>query len=170
MPNVAIHDHLFLSHAPQDWALAEWLTLRLTTEGYRVWCSRFPLLGGERYPRDIGAAVTERAFCVLALVSRASRSAPNTREEQALALDVGRTRHTNFLIALAVDEESAAVGPPALPGAPLIPFHERWETGFTQLHAALRSVEAPRPLTNGADVALQAREFLASRRSWHTVL
>ena len=170
MSSVAVQDHLFLSHAPADWALAEWLTLHLTTEGYRVWCSRFPLLGGERYPRNVRAAIAERTFRVLALVSRTSHSAPAAAAERALALDAAPARGSGFLIALTVDEECAATGQVAFPSTPLIPFHERWETGFAQLLATLRSVEAPRPLANGADVALEAREFLKSRRSWHTVL
>src|SRR5438093_12082818 len=45
-----VRDHLFISYATEDWPLAEWLTRRLTAEGYRVWCDRFKLLGGESYP------------------------------------------------------------------------------------------------------------------------
>jgi hypothetical protein len=40
-------DHLFINYATEDGEFAEWLTLRLTTEGYKVWCDRIKLLGGE---------------------------------------------------------------------------------------------------------------------------
>ena len=49
-------EHLFISYAWEDGALAEWLTLKLTAEGYRVWCDRFKILGGERWPEDIDDA------------------------------------------------------------------------------------------------------------------
>src|SRR5437660_515138 len=38
---------LFISYATEDAALAQWLTLKLTAAGYRVWCDRVKLLGGE---------------------------------------------------------------------------------------------------------------------------
>jgi len=44
-----MQDHLFISYATEDVVLAEWLTRKLTTLGYRVWCDRFELLGGERF-------------------------------------------------------------------------------------------------------------------------
>ena len=67
-----VADHLFISYAWEDAALAEWLTLQLTNLGYAVWCDRFELLGGESYPRDIDAAIKDRRFRVLA------RSCPQT--------------------------------------------------------------------------------------------
>jgi hypothetical protein len=54
-------DHLFVSYAWEDGALAEWLTLKLTAEGYRVWCDRFKILGGEMIDID----VIEEAFRML---------------------------------------------------------------------------------------------------------
>lgn len=57
-----MRDHLFLSYATEDWPLAEWLTRRLTAEGYRVWCDRFKLLGGESYPKDIDMALEHETF------------------------------------------------------------------------------------------------------------
>jgi hypothetical protein len=48
---------LRLSYATEDAALADWLTLKLTAEGYLVWCDRFKMLGGERWPEDIDKAI-----------------------------------------------------------------------------------------------------------------
>lgn len=45
--HIASPDHLFISYAKADAAIARWLTLKLTAEGYRVWCDKFKLLGGE---------------------------------------------------------------------------------------------------------------------------
>ena len=36
----------------------EWLALRLTAEGYKVWCDCFKFLDGESYPKD-----TLNQFC-----------------------------------------------------------------------------------------------------------
>src|SRR5438045_6308152 len=49
--NPIVRDHLFISYATEDRSLAEWLTRKLTADGYRVWCDCFSLLGGESYPR-----------------------------------------------------------------------------------------------------------------------
>jgi len=67
-----MQDHLFISYATEDVVLAEWLTRKLTTLGYRVWCDRFELLGGERFPRDIDRAIKEDTFRVIALLSKTS--------------------------------------------------------------------------------------------------
>jgi len=45
MAEATQRDHLFISYATEDGALAEWLTLKLTAAGYRVWCD---LVGAAR--------------------------------------------------------------------------------------------------------------------------
>lgn len=163
-------DHLFVSFSPEDWALAEWLTLRLTREGYRVWCARFPILDGERYPRDVEDAIRFRAFRVLALVSRAALANPATTREWTLALDRGPARGQSRLVPLAVEVVDVRELDWAATDSAPISFDERWEAGFDRLLTTLRSVDAPRPLVDGERVAMEARHFMASRRSWHTVL
>jgi len=69
-------DHLFISYATEDSDLAEWLAVRLAAEGYKVWCDRTHLLGGESYPNDIDHAIKEHTFRLLALLSRASLRKP----------------------------------------------------------------------------------------------
>ena len=167
---MSARDHLFVSFARDDWALAEWLTLRLTREGYRLWCSRFPVLGGESYPRQVEEAIATRAFRVLVLVSRAALSDANTMRDSTLALELGRQREESLLVPLLVND----VEPTSFDGVfgtpPRISFCERWETGLTALLATLTEAGAPRPVPDGERVADEARQFLASRRSWHTVL
>jgi hypothetical protein len=65
-----LREHLLINYATEDWALAEWLTRKLSAEGYRVWCDRFKLLGGESYPREIDDAIKNRTFRMLSLLSR----------------------------------------------------------------------------------------------------
>ena len=107
MRNVTTRDHLFISYATEDSDFAEWLAVRLTAEGYKVWCDRTHLLGGESYPDDIDHAIKDRAFRLLALLSRASLRKPNPRKERTLALNIARERQTDFLIPLNVDGLSA---------------------------------------------------------------
>lgn len=38
--SVEARDHVFINYASEDSDFAEWLTLRLSGEGYRVWCDR----------------------------------------------------------------------------------------------------------------------------------
>lgn len=90
-----MRDHLFLSYATEDWPLAEWLTRRLTAEGYRVWCDRFKLLGGESYPKDIDIALEHETFRVLALLSRSSLHKDNPRRERTKALNLATWRLAN---------------------------------------------------------------------------
>ena len=80
-----LRDHLFLSYAGEDGALAKWLTLKLVSEGYRVWCDRVKLLGGESYPKDISTAIRERTFRFVPLLSHYSIAKENPLKERTLA-------------------------------------------------------------------------------------
>ncbi len=163
-------DHLFLSSADRDWALAEWLALRLTAEGYRIWSRRFPLLGGERYPRNPERAITVDTFRLLALLSRASLSSPDAIRSLEQAIGIGRERQVEFLILLEAEDWAAGDMPPLLHDLARIPFSRSWGAGLAELLAKLRAIEAPRPLLDGARIAREAREYMIARRSWHTVL
>ena len=65
----AKRDHLFISYAIEQAALAEWLTLKLTAEGYAAWCDRVKLLDGESYPKAIDKAIKERSFRLIGILS-----------------------------------------------------------------------------------------------------
>ena len=97
-------DHLFVSYAVEDAQFAKWLTLKLTAEGYKVWCDRVKLLGGESYPRDIDEAIKKQTFRVLALLSYDSIDKPNPRKERTLAHNISRDRELDFIIPIKVDQ------------------------------------------------------------------
>jgi hypothetical protein len=40
-------DHLFVSYAGEDGLFVDWICRKLVSEGYKVWCDRLKLLGGE---------------------------------------------------------------------------------------------------------------------------
>src|SRR5690242_5913167 len=86
-------DHLFLSYAWEDAALAEWLYRKLTAAGYLVWCDRFKVFGGDRWPKDIDDAIRRRTFRLIALISRFSLEKPNPTKERQLALALSKERN-----------------------------------------------------------------------------
>ena len=149
-------DHLFVSYAYEDEALAEWLALRLTSEGYKVWIDRFKLLGGESYPRDIDKAIKERAFRVLALLSRHSLYKPNPVKERTLALNLQRHRQEELLIPLNVDNLRPDELDWMTSDITFIPFWDSWATGLAQLCKKLVRVDAPRQVKDGMRIAANA--------------
>ena len=142
-------DHLFVSYASEDGQFAKWLTLKLTVEGYKVWCDRVKLLGGESYPRDIDKAIKEQTFRVLALLSHDSIDKPNPRKERTLAHNISRERELDFIIPIKVDR----IGPTELDwmtsDLTYIDFSDNWAAGFARLLEKLESLGAPRPLADG---------------------
>lgn len=141
--DISMQDHLFISYASEDYSVAEWLTLKLTTEGYKVWCDQVKLLGGESYPKDIDKALKERTYRVLALISKHSLNKENPTKERTLALNIGKKRQIEFLIPLNLDETSPSELNWMISDITFIPFHEMAE-GFSRLLKKLNSIETPK--------------------------
>ena len=154
--STATRDHLFISYAYEDEALAEWLALRLTSEGYKVWIDRFELLGGESYPLDIDQAIKNRTFRLLALLSRSSLTKPNPLKERTLALNLQRQRDEEFLLTLNVDNLRPDEMDWMTSDIIFIPFSESWAGGLVQLLKKLASVHAPKQAGDGMGIAANA--------------
>lgn len=168
-------EHLFISYANEDAALAEWLTLKLTAAGYRVWCDRVKLLGGESYPRDIDTAIKEQAYRMIALLSKHSVDKPNPVKERTLAHNISRERHEDFLIPINVDGIRASELDWMTSDLTFIAFHDNWARGLAQLLRKLQSVSTPCPLSNGKEIAaswFDSTESLTSvpERLWANLL
>ncbi|MFQ5473893.1 MAG: toll/interleukin-1 receptor domain-containing protein, partial [Dehalococcoidia bacterium] len=152
-------DLLFISYAWEDGAVAEWLTLKLTALGYRVWCDRFEMLGGEPWPADVDDAIRNHAFRLLHLVSKHSLHKPNPTKERELALALGRERGIpDFLIPLNLDGTKPSELPWRLIDVTYIPFQD-WGAGLQQLLKQLDRKGAPRSL-GARGVAVAATAFL----------
>lgn len=137
-------DHLFISYATEDAALADWLARKLATSGYLVWMDRLKMLGGESWPNDIDEAIKERTFRVLHLVSRNSLNKPNPSKERTLALGIATDREINdFLIPLNCDNTRPLDLPWLISDVNFIPF-ENWAIGFAQLLKKLEKINAPK--------------------------
>lgn len=146
-PSEPNRDHLFISYAWEDGALAEWLTLKLTAEGYRVWCDRFKMLGGERWPEDIDKAIKTRTFRMLHLLSQHSLHKENPSKERQLALTISKERSEDFLIPLNLDGTPPLSLPWQLTDITYVAFHN-WATGLSQLLKKLIKIDAPRPIAD----------------------
>jgi len=157
-----LQEHLFISYAWENCALADWLVRQLTAHGYRVWCDRFEMLGGEPFPKIIDEAIKTRTFRLIALLSRYSLNKPNPRKERTLALSLSRERGIDFMIPLNVDGLKASELPWDYSDLTYIPF-ENWWTGLEQLLAKLTKLGAPRPITVDDGRAIAAATFLPQR-------
>lgn len=149
-------DHLFISYASEDGAFAEWLALRLTAEGYKVWIDRFKLLGGESYPEDIDWAIKGRTFRLLALLSRNSIHKPNPRRERTLALNLQDSREEELVIPLNVDGLDPTELDWMTTDITFVPFSRSWATGLAQLLEKLDEVNAPKDPADGREIAASA--------------
>lgn len=152
-------EHLFISYAIEDAPLARWLTLKLTIEGYNVWCFEFQMLGGESFPKEIDAAIKARTFRMLGLISRASVKKDNPIKEWTLAQALGKERKVDFLIPLNVDGVKPTELPWTLSDTNWISFSTLgWAGAFRQLLKLLDKIQTPR--TTPAKTVITPEMFL----------
>ena len=166
----SVQDHLFISYAWENCALPDWLVRQLTLRGYRVWCDRFEMLGGESFPKTIDGVIKTRSFRLIALLSRHSLDKANPRKERTLALNLGRQWEIDFMIPLNVDGLKASELPWDYSDLTYIPFKD-WAAGLEQLLRVLAKAGAPRPLTEAQGRAFVRETYLPQhvilrRDSW----
>jgi hypothetical protein len=150
--------HIFLSYVQNDWGLAEWLTRKLTTEGYLVWCERYNLFGGESYPDSIDDAANNLAFCMIALYSKASLNNQEVMRHRHLALSIGKQRSSEFLLPLNVDRINVRRLDRETSSLVFIPFYDSWGEGLAQLLKKLETMKCPKTSLDGNRIA--ATEYL----------
>ena len=147
-------DHLFISSVGEDRVFADWLTKKLTAEGYFVWCEQFKLFGGETYPDDVDEAIKNRTFRFLGLYSRASLRNPEVMRQRSLALNIANERNQDFLIPLNVDGVSDLQLDHMTKTLRFIPF-DNWAAGLKQLLEKLKSINCPQSLLHGRRIAAE---------------
>ncbi len=149
-------DHIFISYVPEDTALAEWLSRKLTAEGYLVWCDRFRSLGGDGYPSDVDAAIQQRVSRVVALYSEVSLRNPDIVRQRAIALGIGQAQIPNFLIPLRIENIPADQLDQKTRELVFVPFETNWSAGLQYLFNKLELLTCPKPLSNGKAIAAGA--------------
>lgn len=149
-------DHVFISSAPEDRILASWLARRLAAEGYLVWYEHLNLLGGEVYPESVDEVIRDRAFCVIALYSRASLVNPEVARQRARALSIGEGRNCDFFIPIDVDGINLSQVDRVASSLVFIPFTNSWASGLQQLLRKLDASGCPKPLYHGKTMVAQS--------------
>ncbi len=150
-------DHVFISYASEHSALCDWLARRLASQGYAVWYDRLKLLGGEDWPKDIDAAIDGRTFRMLALLSRASVKKEHPTGEWLKGRAIGkRLRIEDFVIPLNTEGLRPHEIPWYLQTINYIPFAPSWANGLGNLLAKLTSVNTPKTLAAGPQLAVQS--------------
>lgn len=149
-------DHLFISYAPKDRVLADWLAKRLTAEGYLVWCEHLKLLGGEKFPEDVDQAIKNQTFCLIALYSQSSLINPDLILQRSIALTIAQEKPKDFLIPIDVDGIEKTKLDSRTRLLKFILFQDNWAEGLKNLLKKLESVNCPKPLPDAAGVALAA--------------
>jgi hypothetical protein len=130
-----MRDIVFISHAnPEDNEFALWLTLRLASEGYPVWCDLAKLLGGEDFWKDIEDVLRQRTIKFLYILSRTSNQKTGSLQELAVAKDVQKHNTINdFVIPLHIDDLPYSDVNIELHRINSIAFENNWAKGLAQL-------------------------------------
>lgn len=143
--------HLFISYAPEDLPVANWLARKLAALGYPIWFDKLKTLGGEPWPHSLDEIVKDRTFRMLALVSEHSTRKKKPLKEHMLAQRVVRQQNiSDFFIPLTLDDSELD---PLIAAAPAIPFENDWGNGLETLLKRLDSLKAKRSLKDGASLA-----------------
>ena len=152
-----VRDHMFISYASEQSALCDWLSRKLASAGYAVWYDRLKLLGGEDWPDDIDKAIDLRTFRMLALLSRSSMSKTNPQGEWMKGRAIGnKLGIKDFVIPLNTEGLRPEEIKWNLQTINYIPFAPSWAEGFAALLKKLESIDAPRVLQNGPQLAKES--------------
>jgi hypothetical protein len=144
--------HLFINYATEDVALARWLAQKLAARGHAVWFDKLKPLGGEPWPHTPREAIKLRSFRVLSLISESSLRKKRPSTERTLAAHTGRQLEiSDFIIPLSVDGNAPDK---SVPSRSNISFENSWIGGWKALVKKLDSIQAPRALKNGTQLAV----------------
>lgn len=125
-------DTLVIDHAPDQYALATWLSRRLQLAGYRVWCYGTAPLAGENADESIRALMDSRAKRYLPVLSEKSLSDADfvSRCGTAAARD-------GLLLPCFASAGDVSRLPTSARTVTAIRFSESWSTGLRQLLESL---------------------------------
>ena len=141
--------HIFISHANSryDNEFALWLSLRLTREGYKVWCDLTMLLGGEYHWVEIEKAISQSSKFIYILSNESNTSDPDNGEfaELSRARELGRDpNRTDFVMPALIERLSSSLSS-KLRGVNIIDFERRgWANGLANILEKLEIDEIPR--------------------------
>lgn len=141
-----MRDKIFISHAnPEDNEFARWLTLRLISEGYPVWCDLVRLKGGEDFWRNIEEAIRERTTKFIYVLSRVSNVKLGPLQELAVAKAVAtQPGMQDFVLPVHIDDLAYNEMNIEIKRLTAIPFDTGWAKGLQQLLEKLEQDSIPK--------------------------
>ncbi len=146
-------DLLFINYAREDEAVALWVAVKLTADGYRTWFDQRQCLGGEPFPLDIETAIKVRTFRMLSVLSRNSMHKQDPFKERAAALNVGQELGIkDFVIPLGIEALSRTDLSWHVSDLSWIDFSKGWAEGYRRLRKKLEAINAPRTLSTGREI------------------
>lgn len=154
-------DRLLILYDPSDFALASWLTRKLTAEGYQVWGENLQFVNEERYPEDLELALRNRVFRVISLYSKKSLTNTDLIQRRAVVASIGKEIQQEFLIALDVDDITSEKLDRFTNSLVFTPFCSDWAGGLQRLLTKLKVAGCPQLLVEGRVVATKA--FLGNK-------
>lgn len=140
--------HLLIISAHADHIFAEWLSRKLTAEGYAVWCKTIKNLGDDQYPYDINKAIKTQTFRVIAVYSKSFFESTDEVGLRALALDAGKEAEIDLLIPLSLEPQEGDASTNR-DGVEPIRFGRNWAKGLQALTEKLSTLNCPRPRFDG---------------------
>jgi TIR domain len=149
---ISDREHIFISYAPEDRVIVDWLVRKLTAEGYRIWCEQLDFVVGEKFPVDIHNAIQKQIFCMVALYSKTSLSNADIVLQRTLAIGLKKEQGENFLIPLLINDIQAQNLDGLTNSLKFISFKENWAEGLKQLFLKLELMNCPKPLLDGKGI------------------
>lgn len=147
-------NHLFISYVVEDRIFAEWLAQKLIAEGYSVLCEGLNSLENN-YPKDVSKSIKTDVFRFIPIYSDNSLRNNEVTIQRNLALSIGEVKEIDFIIPLKLDDFDFSQLDDAIQKLSFISFYENWATGLRQLLENLNSINSPKPLINGKEIAAQ---------------
>lgn len=146
---------LFISYATEDTAFTDWLALKLSGAGYKVWYDRMSLLAGQSFVKEVDEGL-KRSHKFLAILSRNSVSKENPSNERTKAAAIGKSiKDDGFIITLNIDGLPASDIPWTLSQKSYANFYDGWADGLKQLIKALEASNAPTNTDAGRGLVCQ---------------
>jgi TIR domain-containing protein len=142
-PEKGARNVIFLiKSSPIDDEFALWLAPKLEAEGYRVFADILTLQPGDRWRREINAALQYRAAKVLLLCRNATLSDHNVQEDVDIALEVSKElSDPRFVIPLRLEAGRKVKG---IGDAVAVDFVRGWGEGLGSLLDALKRQKVAR--------------------------
>lgn len=138
----SVRDVVFISKGtPNDDEFALWLAPRLEGHGYKVFADILTLEPGDRWRKEITAALQNTAVKMLLCCSDTTLNKNGVLEEIGIAEDLAKQlKDPNFIIPLKLEPFKKVFG---VGGLQYINFEKRWAAALAELLDALRKQRVP---------------------------